>query len=387
MKKILFSLACATLMVACSEDHLVTNEDEQGSSLPKTEVFVQGQFLESEGVNKSMQTRASYQWPYNTGEGWETARFSIRADGTIPDYTDKSSALYYGRFAGGNNRGKVATGYPYGHYNDRDLDYYKVDKKTGNNIGLFRYVYDPTGQKTQLAIVEPCDVVLILQDEIEDLTKEINNGKNVAKNTAELERVNNLLALGSEYLNKHVLWYVVKEVGMQYGWHVNGVFIDYEVPVAEPGQVDDNINVDIHQQEHKDWNEIKTSIHIRTDCESVTVNIPLKYETIVEQDDFDIRVYDFYYKEYSPVSHTIKHDENGITIEISNIPASLIEELKANYGDGLTVEIHSYCTKQDFWDELKRSCVVKTGKACTVTGQITSVYQPGEEEPIKIMQP
>ena len=381
MKKLVLLLLCTVFLFSCTEEY---DDKNVKNNLPQTEIFVQGQLLT---MTPMTQKGVTYNWPMTTSEGWETARFSIRADGTIPDYTDKSSALYYGRFANGHNRGRVSNLYPYGHYNDRDLDYYKKDKKTGNNIGLFRYVYDPKGLKTQLAILEVPPVENILTDEIEDLDTEINKGHNVAKNTAEKTKVQALLAKGSDYLNHHVLWYVVKEVGMQYGWHVNGVFVDTVVQEYKinPDIVPDNIEVDIHQQKHTDWNEIKTSLHLRTDAESVTINIPLKYEDIIEQDDFAIRVYDFYYKEYT-ISHKITHDENGITIEISDIPASLISDLKSQFGDGLTVELHSYCKNVDIWDELSKSCVVKTGKPCTVNGQISSAYRD-DVIPITIMKP
>ena len=394
MKKsfILFSiLAVAALFVGCnnSEEFVTPQNPKQDLTKPQTEVYFQGQALFPEGVEapavksfSELMTRASDQelaWPLHTNDGWESARFSIRADGTIPDFYDKSSALYYGRSAGkpGHNRGKVSSIYKYSHYNDRDFDYYQRDKSTGENIGLFRYIYDPDGVKTQPVILEAPTVEEILSDEVADLEANIANGKNVEKNTAELAKVNAILANTPEYLQSHVLWYVVKEVGMQYGWHVNGIISDTEVPPFVPGQVADDVEVDIHQQDHTDWYEIKTSIHIRTDVESIKVTIPLKQEDILEKDDFDIRVYDYYYKEYV-IKHNITHDANGITIEITDIPASLIDELKANYGDGLTVEVHSYCTK-DVWEEMKSSSV-QTGKPCNVYGQVSSALRPGEEE-------
>ena len=364
--------------------------DDQEDVIPQTEVFFQGQKLSYEGQMplvgikskiKIMDPAGGLAWPKHTDEGWESARFSIRADGTIPDFYDKSSALYYGRPAGksgvtSHNVGKVSNVFNYPHYNDRDFDYYKIDKKTGNNIGLFRYVYDQEGLKTQPVILEAPSVVDILADEVEDLEAEIAANKNVAKNTAALANVNALLAKGADYLDSHVLWYVVKEVGGQYRWHVNGVIRDNETPEYVIDPIPDNVEVDVHQQEHKDWYEIKTSIHVRTDVESVKVNIPLKEEDILENDDFDIRIFDFYYKEYV-VKHTITHDANGITIEITDIPASLIEQLRADYGDGITIEVHSYCTK-DVWEELKESRV-RTGKPCIVNGQITSALKPGEK--------
>ena len=138
------------------------------------------------------------------------------------------------------------------------------------------------------------------------------------------------------------------------------------------------VEIDIHQQIHQDWNEIKTSIHVRADVESIKINIPLNQADVIEKDDFAIRAFDFNYKEYN-VTHTVTHDANGITIEISNIPAELIQELKQNFHDGLTIEIHSYCTTEDIWEQLSKSKVVKLGKPCTVKGQVSSALRPGEK--------
>lgn len=377
MKKILSLFAIAALIVSC--DSTDENNGSVENNLPQTEIFVQGQLL---GANTA-ETRSylgEYKWPYvNEAEGWETARFSIRADGFIPGYIDQSSTLYYGRSAGkdGRNRGEVYTLYPYGRYNDRDLDYYQKDKKTGNNIGMFRYVLDKAGLQTQFAIKTAPSVVDILQDEIDD------NKKDLSK----LYELKALEDANPGYLDKHVLWYVVKEVGLKNGWHVNGVIVDYEVKNKSEITYDDRLNgvaIDIHQQTHQDWNEIKTSVHIRADVESITINIPLNQADVIEKDDFAIRMFDFNYKEYS-ITHTVTHDENGITIDITNIPAQLIQELKQNFHDGLTIEIHSYCTTEDIWEQLSKSRVVKLGKPCTVNGQVTSALRPGEE--VKLYAP
>lgn len=384
MKRIsLFLLSCIAV-AGCNKDYEYDDLNSQ-EEIPQTEIFVQGQLL-----SYNTGTKGNYAWPLNkSSEGWESARFSIRADGTIPDYTDKSSALYYGRFKNGHNIGRVSSLYPYGHYNDRDLDYTKRDKKTGENIGHFRYVYDAKGLKTQLAILEAPLVEDILNDEIEDRTIEIQNNKNVTKNTNEIARINALLEKGTDYLNSHVLWYVVKEVGMHYGWHVNGVITDYPVEnyaINPLSKIPDNIEIDIHQQEHDGWNAIKTSIHIRTDAQSLKIKLPIDKNIILEQDDFDIRVFNYYYKEYAPVEHEITHSDDGIIINITNIPAELIEELKTNFGDGLTIEIFSYCTTQDYWEDLKKSCVLTTGKPCTINGQITSAFT-AEKVDLTIMNP
>ncbi len=373
MKKFLSLFAIAALLASCDSD--VTSENNgaaENSNLPETEIFVQGQLL-SANTAETRSYVGEYKWPYvNEVEGWETARFSIRADGFIPGYIDQSSTLYYGRAAGkdGRNRGEVWTLYPYGHYNDRDMDYYQKDKKTGNNIGMFRYVLDQAGLQTQFAIKTAPSVVDILQDEIDD------NKKDLSK----LYELKALEDANPGYLDKHVLWYVVKEVGMKNGWHVNGVIVDYEVPNKNDVTYNDpnNVEIDIHQQTHQDWNEIKTSVHIRADVESVTINIPLNQADVIEKDDFAIRMFDFNYKEYS-ITHTVTHDANGITIDITNIPAQLIQELKQNFHDGLTIEIHSYCTTEDIWEQLSKSRVVKLGKPCTVNGQVTSALRPDDK--------
>lgn len=406
-KKLILSMLCAPLFVACSSD-AVDDVQTPTNTVPSTEVFFQGGILDAahtSGMVSANTTRAGIEgrdyskWPYvNEAEGWETARFSIRADGQIVDVSNQSSALYYGRPAGkmGRNRGAVYTLYPYGRYNDRDLDYYQRDKKTGNNIGLFRYVHDETGQRTQVAIQDAPLVIDILQDEKEDLEAAIAKGQNVTKNQESLDKVKALIALGRDYLEKHILWYVVKEVGMKNGWHVNGVLVNlddpnYEVPKidrsAMAASVKDEVEIDIHQQKHQDWSEIKTSVHVRADVESIKINIPIREDNILEQDDFAIRVYDYYYKEYV-IKHTITHNADGITIEISDIPAYLIDQLKATFGDGLTVEIHSYCKREDeVWDDLKNSAVISMGKPCEqLKGQITSALREGELVPIKLKE-
>ena len=71
------------------------------------------------------------------------------------------------------------------------------------------------------------------------------------------------------------------------------------------------------------------------------------------------------------------HDNDGITIAIEDIDAAKIDELKEKYNDGLTVEVHSFCKNDDaarIWEAVKKSCVVTTGKPCTVVGQITSAF-------------
>lgn len=394
MKKIfilLSVLSVTAFFASCNNEESFQGPVNEEQELPQTAVYMQGLLLSPDGVAEAPTyfmegTRASDKeltWLYeNAEEGWATARFSIRADNNITDYLNHSSEEYFGRSAGkpGNNRGRVSVLYPYGHYDDRGLDYEKKDTKTGENVGMFRYVYDPKGIQTQLAILEAPKIVDILGDEKEDLEKLIQAGTAVSKNQAKLDKVNAWLAKGSDYLESHVLWYVVKEVGTHHGWHVNGVIAESPAPV--PPFIDvvpDDVVVDIHQQEHTDWNAIKTSIHIRADIENIKINIPLKEQDVIEQDDFDIRIYKNWYLDYDPIEVQVTHDQNGITIEVTNIPGDLIEKLKEDYGDGLTIEVYSYTIKGEIWDDLKRSRVVSVGKKCTLSGQVTSALVPGQK--------
>lgn len=379
MKKIFYLCLSVVLLCVTSCQQVQNDIILNDTTVPSTQVFVQRIPIQY------TYTRANGygdKWPHVESE-WEAARFSIRIDGRIPGYQNQSSTKYWGGFSG-PNLGKVFTMYPYGRYNDRDFDYYKVDTKTGNNIGLFRYVFDPEGVHTLSAIKEIPDVKTFLTY--------------VKDNTSNLPERAALTAILESQEDLKVIWYVVKEVGMQYGWHVNGILTfkdvtsvdeipdikdamqedikkyDFQETDFDPTKVEDGIEYDIHLQEHKDWNEIKTSVHIRTDVDSITINIPLKEEDIVEQDDFAIRVYEFYYKEYY-ISHEITHNENGITIVITNIKKSLINELKSRFGDGLTIEIHSYTNKlEGIFEDMKKSTVI-ANKDCNIKGQITSAYQ------------
>lgn len=372
MKKVFYILLTLCLFIGCKEDDTSLHVIKQ--KLPSTEVYIQGAYIGPENTTR----RAGYgdRWPHMEAE-WESARFSIRIDGTIPGYTNQSSTEYWGGFEG-PNLGKIYSAYPYGHYDDRGFDYYLVDKASGSNIGLFRYVFDPTGINTLKAIMEIPDMKVVL---------EYWRDKNRSQ-----KEVNDLNAILAEWDNYNILWYVVKEVGSNHLWHVNGVLTDknnvfdttegddiqkdvdeynFEPTITDPLSVPDNVEVDIHLQEHKDWNEIKTSIHVRADAGNVIINIPIDYSNIVEQDDFAVRFYDYYYKEYE-LETEIQHNENGITIKINNINPEFIETLKKSFGDGFTVEIHSYCKRiEGIFEQIKQSTITTTNN-CELKYQITS---------------
>lgn len=172
-------------------------------------------------------------------------------------------------------------------------------------------------------------------------------------------------------------------------------------PVVREGEVE----FDIHQQEHKDWNEIKTSIHVR-DTAAVHVFLPIPMESQAVADDFDIRTgnvyqyvesfeakFEFAGKEFSfPVE--ITHTATGIDILIDCTTAEAKEALKLARGvfdDGITFEIHSYVNPdvatEQIWNWLKTVKLPSTktsqwpqdGDISThVRGQVSSAYHMDE---------
>lgn len=164
------------------------------------------------------------------------------------------------------------------------------------------------------------------------------------------------------------------------------------------------VEFDIHQQEHVDWNEIKTSIHLR-DSVNVRILIPVPGEYIAVPDDFDIRPgLDYtYITERELVKYTvagqefetevlINHTAQGIEILIDGTMCKeALKVARAVYDDGLTFEIHSYVhsfvDNATLWGWLKQTKCPQTalerwpkeGDCCTHTyGQVTSAYYANE---------
>lgn len=176
-------------------------------------------------------------------------------------------------------------------------------------------------------------------------------------------------------------------------------------PKPEPTIREGEVEFDIHQQEHKDWNEIKTSIHVR-DTAAVHVFLPIPMESQAVADDFDIRTgnvyqyvesfeakFEFAGKEFSfPVE--INHTATGIDFLIDCTTAEAKEALKLARGvfdDGITFEIHSYVNPdvatEQIWNWLKTVKLPSTktsqwpqdGDISThVRGQVSSAYHMDE---------
>ena len=176
-------------------------------------------------------------------------------------------------------------------------------------------------------------------------------------------------------------------------------------PKPEPTVREGEVEFDIHQQEHKDWNEIKTSIHVR-DTAAVHVFLPIPMESQAVADDFDIRTgnvyqyvesfeakFEFAGKKFSfPVE--INHTATGYDILIDCTTAEAKEALKLARGvfdDGITFEIHSYVNPdvatEQIWNWLKTVKLPSTktsqwpqdGDISThVRGQVSSAYHMDE---------
>lgn len=176
-------------------------------------------------------------------------------------------------------------------------------------------------------------------------------------------------------------------------------------PTPEPVVREGEVEFDIHQQEHKDWNEIKTSIHVR-DTAAVRVFLPIPIESQAVSDDFDIRTGDVYQYvenfeakfEFAGQEFTfpveINHTATGIDILIDCTTAEAEEALKLARGvfdDGITFEIHSYVNPdvatEQIWNWLKTVKLPSTktsqwpqeGDISThVRGQVSSAYHMDE---------
>lgn len=379
MKKILLFMMSVFFMMSCGESTVVTGgqTDEGGSVQPAeqraTQVYIQGKdYTSGYSATRGMAV--------NTADAY----FFVRIDNTAPGFDNLPNAKNYwpqnakgeSVFANGN-KGKVDLDYPY--------------FKTTQNYS--QYVYDTKGEATVDALASV--------PSMEDI---IAANQNPA---LDLSGVN-----PDDY---KIIWYVVK---FSFGkWHVDGVLTkksttdasdvlpdlneenkdlentaDQPVLPAEPVYGNGNVEVNIHQQEHSTWDEIKTSIHVRDLVDEVKVEIPLEYDNVAESDDFAIRTYDYDLEskvfingvEYAlndatnPIRISVEHKAAKVVITISAISHDYITALRKAYGDGITVEVHTYpknLSNTDVWNRIKRSTVsVVPGSYTNIVKSITSAF-------------
>ena len=407
MKKYLLTLASAALLFCgCSSDSGI---DDIINPAPAPTPASTPQTIVQVGVSKS--GAFSHQMvaeQAKTAEGY----FFIRIDNRIPgtEYMGNtfSSKLYFPRTYSGDYCSK--TSYNKGVISlDEELGY-----KVGAGVSL--YIFSTNGSATSRAIIQQPN----LQSLIDGQTW-VNNNTQWSDNQRFSKYIGNKLDLsGLDTDTLKIIWYVVKL--QNDGWHIDGVLTGQstkdvtEIPgmdITEGGAMvndtiiapdpenedslivvpdvpefnDGEVEVDIHQQTHDSWDEIKTAIHIR-DTVDVTVRIPIPEQYLAEQDDFRIRVWTAYYtvgNSSYPITITAIHETEDLIINVSGVTAELLNKAKEETnGDGITVEVCSYYKNLDHaqaWEWIKASTVT-TYEKTTIRGQITSAFFTKEDDPL-----
>lgn len=231
--------------------------------------------------------------------------------------------------------------------------------------------------------------------------------------------------------NIHVIWYFAKymDSGRGKGWHIDGLLTDktdikaaceacvdegfapitfgesdgteqlsYDEVIARYKTIynikpiDKTLGVDIHQQEHSNWGEIKTSIHLN-EAKNVTITLPVGKEYTVEGQDmgevvkeygklYDVQTYNENIG--SEVSVKTERLDDKVVITVSGVSDELLKALERRYNSGITVEVHTFYTLNDksgndckpsVWAALKQSTVSYEGN---VRGQITSAFNDSD---------
>lgn len=226
--------------------------------------------------------------------------------------------------------------------------------------------------------------------------------------------------------NIRVIWYLAKS--MENGWHVDGLLTDkddikaacdackdegyqeitfgendgkmqltyqelanYYPAIYNIKPIDQTLLVDIHQQKHSSWGEIKTSVHVK-EAKDVKIVLPVGMDYTVEgvetsalaryfEKYFEVQDYDATIG--TNVKLTVERQDSGITISITGITKELLKALERRYNDGLTIEIHSYYKLADkngngdykvpVWNALKKSTVEYNGNyKCRITSAFSS---------------
>ena len=395
MKKVFFAAACnILLMTACSGDGPFVPNNPKTSETPSTKamLIVKGDTTDMRERNttlnlESRSTRASVFQQNANGH------FYLRIDNRIPEAAgvypsneyypmNQNKSTYYGHEA--TNYRRLLLG----------SDYY-LQPETGSTLSrkVTDYIFNPAG---------------INVEEFIDPTVYNNKPYPTLVPTAEaLLQANNPPITNIDLTGKKILWYVIKhQTADPNYWHIDGVLTDestndvYEIPAIGASiereyvdyvvqktakEVSGNVEVDVHHQVHKDWSEIKTSIHVRAELDEVEVMIPIAKNHLAEADDFAIRVFDAYYT-LQNVTYALKveaqHLDNEIKIIVKEIPAGLVTQLKEQSGDGLTIEVHSYAknlTNQQVFDAIKLA-TVKTSEDYPETMKIhkSSAFYPDD---------
>ena len=362
-------------LFSCSSNNDITEDNNISNiqnELPSTKVMLQtrsgGEMMTLAGSNDAITTEDKITD--------NKAYFFVRIDNRIPGCDNYQSNFY---FPQDTNGGSIFTA---GNSGTINLDYEHWTKNDATTTHKM-YVFDTTGEEVTKT--------LLVQPSLDDLIK--------------AHKSNNALPdLNSDTLK--IMWYISKYQynpnADNYTWHVDGIVTGKstkDVTEAIPsikdeesvnvGKLDGHVEVDIHQQEHKDWQEIKTSIHIRDLVDEVKVTIPIEHKYVCDQDDFRLRYYEYITEKSELTSESriqikVEYNDDNITITVKSDPA-YVQYLMDFDGDGLTVEVHNYLkdiANTDVWDKLKNSNFT-TYKLTNKKGQITSVYKEGEKVEFK----
>lgn len=311
--------------------------------------------------------------------------YFIRIDGNIPgeDEVNLPAEAYFPQTSGRKSMmSALNSGFVYS----------SVDWKSGK---FPQYIYSKDGSAVESIIAS--------QPTLEDLVNadkcQSNDFSGYLKHKDEL----------------HFIWYVCKRQDADKCWHIDGILTtkerkniadtdygteimeNYKSMTADEGSVikTDNVEFDVHQQEHKDWKEIKTSIHIRA-AVNAKIMIPVPLEIQAQADDVVIRSgvkYEYISKVITlgdkdyEFKFEVEHAQEGIIITVkAKDNEEAIKAAKELYGDGVTFEIHSYAkndiSNKDLWTYIRQTKCLKTSltenftgqQACNVKGQVTSAF-------------
>lgn len=316
-----------------------------------------------------------------------------------------------------------------------DVKYFnvKVDPRLGFNVAPNKYVIVMNNGK----VYTDCPYITINKDKNYDYLLSTNGSglrtliaagdtttaTIVKKLTSWCGRTNPVSPTVVEK-NIRVIWYLAKS--MENGWHVDGLLTDkddikaacdackdegfqeitfgendgkiqltyqqladYYPAIYNIKPIDPTLLVDIHQQKHSSWGEIKTSLHIK-EAKDVKVFLPVGIDYTVEgvESAALVRYFEKYFEvqDYDAaiganVKLTVERQAAGITINVTGVTKELLKALERRYNDGLTIEIHSYYKLSDkegesdyiapVWSALKNSTVTYDGN---VKYRVTSAF-------------
>lgn len=316
-----------------------------------------------------------------------------------------------------------------------DVKYFnvKVDPRLGFNVAPNKYVIVMNNGK----VYTDCPYITINKDKNYDYLLSTNGSglrtliaagdtttaTIVKKLTSWCGRTNPVSPTVVEK-NIRVIWYLAKS--MENGWHVDGLLTDkddikaacdackdegfqeitfgendgkmqltyqqladYYPAIYNIKPIDPTLLVDIHQQKHSSWGEIKTSLHIK-EAKDVKVFLPVGIDYTVEgvESAALVRYFEKYFEvqDYDAaiganLKLTVERQSAGITINVTGVTKELLKALERRYNDGLTIEIHSYYKLSDkegesdyiapVWSALKNSTVTYDGD---VKYRITSAF-------------